>query len=66
MDTSPRRYFYWGVATGSFTYANNRADQILGLVKQKITSKAYDAPLWNHTDLDGSPLPDEKQPFNKS
>jgi PAS domain S-box-containing protein len=33
--------------------------QIIGNI---ITS--YDAPLWNHTDLDGSPLPDEKQPFN--
>ena len=50
--------------TGNITYANNRAEQILGLVKEKITSRTYDAPLWNHTDLDGSPLPDEKQPFN--
>ncbi len=50
--------------TGNITYANNRAEQILGLVKEEITSRTYDAPLWKHTDLDGSPLPDEKQPFN--
>ena len=50
--------------TGNITYANNRAEQILSLVKEEITSRTYDAPLWKHTDLDGSPLPDEKQPFN--
>ncbi len=50
--------------TGNITYANNRAEQILGLVKDEITARTYDAPLWNHIDLDGSPLADEKQPFN--
>jgi len=63
METSPV-----GVTTvdknGNITYANKRAEEILGLVKDEITSRTYDAPLWNHTDLDGSPLPDEKQPFN--
>jgi PAS domain S-box-containing protein len=63
METSPV-----GIVTvdktGNITYANKRAEQILGLTKEKITSITYDAPLWNHTDLDGSPLPDEKQPFN--
>ena len=63
METSPV-----GIVTvnktGNITYANNRAEQILGLVKEEITSSTYDAPLWNHTELDGSPLPDEKQPFN--
>jgi PAS domain S-box-containing protein len=50
--------------TGNITYANNRAEEILGLEKENLTSTTYDAPLFNHTDLDGSPLPDEKQPFN--
>ncbi len=63
METSPV-----GITTvdktGNITYANKRAEEILGLVKGEITSRTYDAPLWNHTDLDGSPLLDEKQPFN--
>ena len=63
METSPV-----GIVTvdktGNITYANNRAEQILGLVKEEITSSTYDAPLWKHIDLDGSPFPDEKQPFN--
>ncbi|HOS30756.1 MAG TPA: PAS domain S-box protein, partial [Treponemataceae bacterium] len=49
---------------GTITYANKRAEEILGLVKNEITSLTYDAPLWNHINLDGSPLVDEKQPFN--
>ncbi len=63
METSPV-----GITTvdktGTITYANNRAEQILGLVKEEITSRTYDAPLWKHTDIDGSSFPDEKQPFN--
>jgi PAS domain S-box-containing protein len=63
METSPV-----GIVTvdktGTITYANNRAEQILGLVKEEITSRTYDAPLWEHTNIDGSPFPDEKQPFN--
>ncbi|MDZ7723682.1 MAG: PAS domain S-box protein [candidate division KSB1 bacterium] len=63
METSPV-----GIVTvdktGNITYANYRAEQILGLEKEEITSRTYDAPLWKSTDLDGSFLPDEKQPFN--
>ena len=63
METSPV-----GITTvdknGNITYANKRAEEILGLIKNEITSRSYDAPLWNHTELDGSPLPDEKMPFN--
>jgi len=63
METSPV-----GIVTvdkdGNITFANNRAEQILGLEKEEITSRTYDAPLWKHTDIDGSPFPDEKQPFN--
>ena len=63
METSPV-----GIVTidktGNITYANHRAEQILGLVKDEITSLTYDAPLWKHTDLDGSPFPEGKLPFN--
>lgn len=49
---------------GNITYANKRAEEILGLVRDEITTRTYDAPLWKHIDLDGSPYPDEMQPFN--
>jgi len=63
METSPV-----GIAaidkTGSITYANKRAEQILGLVKTEITSLTYDAPVWKHTDINGAPMPAENLPFN--
>lgn len=62
METSPV-----GIVTvdknGRITYANKRAEDILGLVKDQITQTPYDAPQWRHIDLDGSPLSDEKQPY---
>ena len=63
METSPV-----GIVTidktGNITYANNRAEQILGLEKEQITSQTYNAPLWKSTDIDGSPFPEGKLPFN--
>ncbi len=52
-------------AGGHITYANRRAEEILGLSRSEITNRTYDEPAWRHTDLDGSPFPDEKQPFNQ-
>lgn len=44
MDTSPV-----GIATvdaeGNITYANKRAEQILGIEKSQITTRKYNAPL---------------------
>jgi PAS domain S-box-containing protein len=63
METSPV-----GITTvdenGSITYANSRAEQIFGLTKSEITSRSYNAPLWNLTDLDGTPFPEEHLPFH--
>lgn len=63
METSPV-----GITTvdveGSITYANYRAEQILGIEKNTITTRKYDSPEWRHTDINGEPLQDEKQPFN--
>lgn len=63
METSPV-----GIVTldktGNINYANDRAEQILGLKKEEITSIPYNAPIWKHTELDGSSLKDEKLPFN--
>jgi len=48
---------------GQIIYANRRAEEIHGAPQQDITSLTYDSPTWQHTDYDGNPWPDEKQPF---
>jgi len=50
-------------AAGVITYANSAAERILGLHRDEITARTYDAPQWEHTSPDGGPFPDEKQPF---
>ncbi len=49
---------------GNITYANSAAERTLGLARCEITSRTYDEPAWESTDLDGRPLPDEAQPFH--
>jgi PAS domain S-box-containing protein len=51
-------------AQGTITYANTVAERVLGLTRDEITSRRYDAPLWNSTTLSGTPLLDEDQPFS--
>lgn len=48
---------------GQITYANARAEQVLGLTRDEITQRSYDAPAWHHTDYDGKPWPPGEQPF---
>ncbi|MFW6261946.1 MAG: PAS domain S-box protein, partial [Spirochaetota bacterium] len=48
---------------GNITYANSAAERTLGLARYEITSRTYDEPAWQNTDLDGKPLPGERQPF---
>ncbi len=63
METSPI-----GITTvdssGKITYANTRAVQILGLTKDEISQRTYNAPEWKITDFDGNPFPDENLPFS--
>ncbi|TVR51036.1 MAG: PAS domain S-box protein [Spirochaetaceae bacterium] len=62
-DTSPV-----GITTvdekGNITYANSAAELILGLERDKITTRTYDESAWKITDMNGEPLPDERLPFN--
>jgi len=62
METSPV-----GITTvdsmGRITFANSKAIAILGLSKDEIAQKTYNAPAWNISDIDGSPFPEEKLPF---
>lgn len=48
---------------GQITYANDSAQQILGLSISQIKERSYDDPEWHATDIEGNPWPDEKQPF---
>jgi PAS domain S-box-containing protein len=50
---------------GQITFANARAEKVLGLTKDKITRRYYNAPEWGITDLEGNPFPDEELPFQR-
>ncbi|MEJ2466472.1 MAG: PAS domain S-box protein [Candidatus Thiodiazotropha sp.] len=50
---------------GQITFANPQAERILGLNKEAITQRTYNAPEWNATTIDGEPMPDEAQPFSR-
>lgn len=49
---------------GRIAYANATAESLLGLTREQITDRTYNAPQWKATDVDGNPLPDEKHPFH--
>lgn len=63
METSPV-----GIVTldrtGAISYANKRAEEILRLSKSNITTRAYNAPAWTISALDGGPFPEDQLPFN--
>jgi PAS domain S-box-containing protein len=62
METSPVGITV--VSTdGQIIFANRRAEEILGLEKEKIKKRSYNAPEWKITDFDGKPFPDENLPF---
>jgi len=48
---------------GNITFANAAAEQVLGLTRDEITQRTYNAPEWGITDYAGNPLPDEELPF---
>ncbi|MFX1250952.1 MAG: PAS domain S-box protein [Promethearchaeota archaeon] len=49
---------------GKITFANNRAEEVLGLKKDEITSRTYNDPQWHITDFDGNPFPERELPFS--
>lgn len=62
MDTSPVSITMTN-RQGEIIFANERAEEVLGLTRDEITHRAYNAPDWHITDLDGGPFPDEELPF---
>ncbi len=50
---------------GEITFANPRAESVLGLKKEQISQLTYNAPEWKITDYAGHPFPHEELPFRK-
>jgi PAS domain S-box-containing protein len=50
---------------GRITFANRRAEEVLGLTNGQITHRAYNAPAWHITDGNGNPFPDEELPLRR-
>jgi len=44
---------------GQITFANSQAEKVLGLTRDEITQRTYNAPEWHITTYDGAPFPDE-------
>ncbi|WP_324755825.1 hybrid sensor histidine kinase/response regulator [Haloarcula sp. GH36] len=50
---------------GRFVFANQRAEQVLGLEREAVTDRTYNDPEWRIRDLEGDEIPDEKLPFRR-
>jgi len=59
VETSPVGIIVIDVI-GLISFANKRAEEILGLRRNEITRRRYDDPNWHITDFDGNPLPEDK------
>lgn len=62
MDTNPAGIVLVDPC-GKITFANNRAEQVLGLIRAKIKSGDYNIKQWEMSDYNGNPVADEKLPF---
>jgi PAS domain S-box-containing protein len=50
---------------GKITFANHRAEKILGITKDRIMQRTYNSPDWRITAEDGKPFPDDELPFRR-
>ncbi|HUU30032.1 MAG TPA: PAS domain S-box protein [archaeon] len=62
METSPAGIIMVD-CHGQITFANPRAEEVLGLSGKDITCRTYNDPKWRITDYEGNPFPDDKLPF---
>ena len=62
METSPSGVLMVD-RQGRITYANTRAEQVLGLAKDEILRRTHNAPEWHFTDYDGHALSEENMTF---
>ena len=52
-------------ANGEIVFANQHAQDHLGVEPSEATDRTYNDPQWEITDVDGTPLPDEELPFQQ-
>lgn len=50
---------------GQFLFANQRAEQVLGLKPANVANRTYNDSKWQITDLEGNVIPDEDLPFRQ-
>jgi PAS domain S-box-containing protein len=50
---------------GQFVFANQHAEEVLGLDTDELTQRAYNDPEWELQDVNGESIPDEKLPFRQ-
>jgi len=51
--------------SGKIEFANERAEQTLGLERSEITSRTYSQPEWNIYYDDGTPVPVDEHPITR-
>lgn len=51
--------------TGTFIFANDACEQVLGLPVSDLVGQRYDSPHWRVTDLEGRPQPVEDMPYTR-
>ncbi len=52
-------------ADGQFVFANERAEEILGLESDEVTDRTHNDPRWDLQDPNGNPIRDEELPFEQ-
>ncbi|MDB9312829.1 PAS domain S-box protein [Spirulina sp. CS-785/01] len=52
-------------AEGKITFANDRAQQVLGFSYSDLSQRYYDDPDWHIMDFEGHPIPKEEMPFRQ-
>jgi len=50
---------------GTITFANEQAERLLGVSREEIGQRRFNAPQWRITRYDGSPMPDDELPFSR-
>ncbi len=63
METSPVGITIMD-RNGQIVFANEQAQQVLGITRNNITQRTYNAPEWRISDEDGNPFPNDELPFN--
>ncbi len=50
---------------GQITFANKKAEEVLGITQQQINKRSYDDVKWEITDLKGQPIASDQLPFSQ-